>query len=51
MPLMHILINLLSYYPLHHGDLLKKLADEIDELRMLNMPYGMLVNELCIMLD
>jgi hypothetical protein len=52
MPLMHILIYIFTYMPLLDcANDLKKLAESLCELRMLPIPYGMLVNELIEVLD
>lgn len=42
-----------QYYSLHfeQSSALKKLADEIHELRLLPMPFGLLVHELIEVLD
>jgi len=52
MPLLHILIYILTYYRfIDTNNRLKNLGEELEELRMLPLPYGLLANELIEVID
>jgi hypothetical protein len=52
MPLLHIQIYLLTYYQFQDTNhRLKGYVEELEELRMLPLPYGLLANELVEVID
>ena len=56
MPLLHILLYLVTYYRFRDNEkdsekVFRKLGDQLDELRMLPLPYGLLAHELIEVLD
>jgi hypothetical protein len=57
MPLLHIQLYLLTYCPFQNSPSqdkdarLKNYVEELEELRMLPLPYGLLANELVEVID
>lgn len=52
MPLLHIQLYLLTYYRFHDlNQRLRHYVEELEELRMLPLPYGLLANELVEVID
>jgi len=51
MPFLHILLYLITNHRCEDTELLDKLGDEINELRMLPLPIGLLANELIEVID
>ena len=56
MPLLHILLYLVTYFRFQDSEkdsekVFRKLGDQLDELRMLPLPYGLLAHELIEVLD
>ena len=56
MPLLHILMYLVTYFRFQDSEkdsekVFRKLGDQLDELRMLPLPYGLLAHELIEVLD
>ena len=51
LPMFHLLIHLFTYYKFSDRELLRILAQEAHELRMLPLPYGLLPHEMIEIVD
>jgi hypothetical protein len=52
LPLAHILIHILVFYRFnYHKDTLTEIAQHLNELRLMPLPYGLLPHELIEIID